>query len=52
MGIANETEDGTYVNLGMGIPTLDSNRIAGRDIALQSEIRMWNTGPLAVGRRG
>ena len=45
--IANELEDGTYVNLGIGIPTLVSNWIAGRDIVLQSEIGMLNTGPLA-----
>jgi len=45
--IANELEDGTYVNLGIGIPTLVSNWIEGRDIVLQSEIGMLNTGPLA-----
>jgi 3-oxoacid CoA-transferase B subunit len=45
--IANELEDGTYVNLGIGIPTLVSNWIMGRDIVLQSEIGMLNTGPLA-----
>lgn len=45
--IANELEDGTYVNLGIGIPTLVSNWIEGRDIMLQSEIGMLNTGPLA-----
>jgi 3-oxoacid CoA-transferase B subunit len=45
--IANELKDGTYVNLGIGIPTLVSNWIEGRDIVLQSEIGMLNTGPLA-----
>lgn len=45
--VANELEDGTYVNLGIGIPTLVSNWIEGRDIILQSEIGMLNTGPLA-----
>jgi 3-oxoacid CoA-transferase subunit B len=45
--IANELEDGTYVNLGIGIPTLASDWIAGRDIVLQSEIGMLYTGPLA-----
>jgi 3-oxoacid CoA-transferase subunit B len=45
--IANELKDGTYVNLGIGIPTLVSNWIEGRDIVLQAEIGMLNTGPLA-----
>ena len=45
--IASELEDGTYVNLGIGIPTLVSNWIESRDIVLQSEIGMLNTGPLA-----
>ena len=45
--IANELEDGTYVNLGIGIPTLVSDWIEGRDITLQSEVGMLNTGPLA-----
>ena len=45
--IANELEDGTYVNLGIGIPTLVSNWVEGRDIVLQAEIGMLNTGPLA-----
>lgn len=46
--IANELQDGTYVNLGIGIPTLVSNWIEGRDIVLQAEIGMLNTGPLAT----
>jgi len=45
--VAHELEDGTYVNLGIGIPTLVSNWIEGRDIVLQAEIGMLNTGPLA-----
>lgn len=45
--IANELKDGTYVNLGIGIPTLVSDWIEGRDIILQAEIGMLNTGPLA-----
>ena len=46
--IASELQDGTYVNLGIGIPTLVSNWIEGRDLVLQSEIGMLNTGPLAL----
>ncbi len=45
--VANELEDGTYVNLGIGIPTLVSNWIEGRDIILQAEIGMLYCGPLA-----
>jgi 3-oxoacid CoA-transferase subunit B len=47
--VAGELEDGTYVNLGIGIPTLISDWIEGRDIILQSEIGMLKTGPLATG---
>ncbi len=46
--IANELADGSYVNLGIGIPTLVSNWIEGKDIILQAEIGMLNTGPLAT----
>jgi 3-oxoacid CoA-transferase subunit B len=46
--VASELEDGTYVNLGIGIPTLVSNWIEGRDIILQAELGMLNTGPLAA----
>ena len=49
--IANELEDGSYVNLGIGIPTLVSNWIEGRDIVLEAEIGMLNTGPLAEGQQ-
>jgi 3-oxoacid CoA-transferase subunit B len=45
--IANMLEDGQYVNLGIGIPTLVSNWIEGRDIILQAEIGMLKCGPLA-----
>lgn len=45
--IANMLEDGTYVNLGIGIPTLVSNWIEGRDITLQAEIGMLKCGALA-----
>ena len=47
--VANELEDGNYVNLGIGIPTLVSDWIEGRDIVLQSEVGMLKTGPLATG---
>jgi 3-oxoacid CoA-transferase subunit B len=47
--VAKELEDGTYVNLGIGIPTLISDWIEGRDINLQSEVGMLKTGPLALG---
>ena len=46
--VAKELEDGSYVNLGIGIPTLISDWIEGRDITLQSEIGMLKTGPLAT----
>lgn len=45
--VSQELDDGMYVNLGIGIPTLISNWIEGRDITLQSEIGMLKTGPLA-----
>jgi 3-oxoacid CoA-transferase B subunit len=44
-----EIPEGVYVNLGIGIPTLISNWIEGRDIILQSEIGMLRTGPIAEG---
>jgi 3-oxoacid CoA-transferase B subunit len=47
--VAVELEDGNYVNLGIGIPTLISDWIEGRDIMLQSEVGMLKTGPLAMG---
>ena len=46
--IANEIPDGTYVNLGIGIPTLVSNWIEGRDILFEAELGTLNTGPLAT----
>jgi 3-oxoacid CoA-transferase B subunit len=45
--IANMLEDGSYVNLGIGIPTLVSNWLHGRDIVVQSEIGMLKCGPLS-----
>ncbi len=44
-----EIQDGQYVNLGIGIPTLVSNWIEGKDVILQAEIGMLKTGALAEG---
>ena len=47
MRASKEIKDGDYVNLGIGIPTLVSNWIEGKDVILQSEIGMTKTGHLA-----
>jgi 3-oxoacid CoA-transferase subunit B len=47
--VSREIKEGSYVNLGIGIPTLVSNWIEGMDVALQAEDGMLKTGPLADG---
>ena len=49
MRVSQDIPDGAYVNLGIGIPTIVSNWIEGRDIMLQSEIGMIKSGPIAEG---
>ena len=36
-GAGHVTKDDTYVNLGVGIPTMVSNDLEGRDVILHAE---------------
>jgi 3-oxoacid CoA-transferase B subunit len=47
---AQELQDGMYVNLGIGIPTLVANYVGDKDITLQSENGMLGMGPFPVSR--
>lgn len=45
--VSKDISENSYVNLGIGIPTLVSNWLEGQDVILQSEIGMLKTGCLA-----
>jgi len=47
--VAKEIKDGSYVNLGIGMPTIVGNWLEGRDVILQAELGMLKMGPIAEG---
>jgi 3-oxoacid CoA-transferase B subunit len=49
--VSRDIQDGWYVNLGIGIPTLVGNWIEGREVLLHSEIGMLKSGPIAEGEK-
>jgi 3-oxoacid CoA-transferase B subunit len=49
--VAKEIKDGSYVNLGIGMPTMVGNWLDGRDVILQAELGMLKMGPIAEGEQ-
>jgi 3-oxoacid CoA-transferase subunit B len=47
--VSREIKEGSYFNLGIGIPTLVTNWTEGMDVISQAEIGMLKTGALAQG---
>jgi len=47
--VSREIEEKSYVNLGIGMPTLVGNWLEGRDVILQAELGMLKIGPIAEG---
>src|SRR4030042_1091494 len=47
--VSREIKEGSYFNLGIGIPTLVTNWTEGMDVIPQAEIGMLKTGALAEG---